>query len=134
MDLAMIGLGKMGLNMATRLVRGGHRVVGFAPSAEFCPARRQGGGRGCIFAGRSSRRSSDAPRVVWLMIPAGKVTDETIELLAALLEPGDCIIDGGNSNYKDTMRHAPHCLSGRGSTLSTPAPAAASGDWTKATA
>jgi 6-phosphogluconate dehydrogenase len=105
MELAMIGLGKMGLNMATRLVRGGHQVVGFARSEESIQA--------AIKMGAQGARSLDevvaklkAPRVVWVMVPAGKITDDTIEKLSKLLVTGDTVIDGGNSNYKDTIRHA----------------------------
>ncbi len=105
MELAMIGLGKMGLNMATRLVRGGHQVVGFARSEESVQA--------AIKIGAQGARSLDevvgklkAPRVVWVMVPAGQITDDTIEKLSKLLVSGDTVIDGGNSNYKDTIRHA----------------------------
>jgi 6-phosphogluconate dehydrogenase len=105
MDLAMIGLGKMGLNMATRLVRGGHRVIGFAPSKESV--------RLAIKAGVEGAESLEAaiaklthPRVVWLMVPAGRITEETIIRLSDLLERGDTVIDGGNTNYKETIRHA----------------------------
>jgi 6-phosphogluconate dehydrogenase len=105
MDLAMIGLGKMGLNMATRLVRGGHRVIGFARSA--------GTVQEAVNLGTEGASSLDevvsklpVPRVVWLMIPAGKPTSDTIETLSRMLSKGDIVIDGGNSNYKDTIRHA----------------------------
>jgi 6-phosphogluconate dehydrogenase len=105
MELAMIGLGKMGLNMATRLVRGGHRVVGFAPSAESVQAAAANGIDG-THSLEDAIKKLKAPRFVWVMVPSGKVTDETIEKLSHLLSQGDIVIDGGNSNYKDSVRHA----------------------------
>jgi 6-phosphogluconate dehydrogenase len=105
MELAMVGLGKMGLNMAARLVRGGHRVVGYA--------RTQASVDEAIKLGAEGAHSLDevvsklkAPRIVWLMIPAGKVTHDSVEQLSMLLRPGDIVIDGGNSNYKDSVLHA----------------------------
>lgn len=105
MDLAMIGLGKMGLNMATRLVRGGHRVVGYDPSAAAVQAAA---GNGAVGAASLEQALSQlaAPRVFWLMVPAGAITDDTVSKLSALLSRGDIVVDGGNSNYKDSMRHA----------------------------
>ena len=105
MQIAMIGLGRMGANMAQRLLQGGHAVIGFDPS----PAARAG-----IEAngGRSAASLPDmvqmlaAPRVVWLMVPAGEITDATVTALRPLLAAGDTVIDGGNSNYRDTQRRA----------------------------
>ena len=105
MDLAMIGLGKMGLNMATRLVRGGHRVVGYDPSVESVMRAEKIGAEGASSLAEALKQLRP-PRLVWLMIPAGKVTDDTINLLSSLLTKGDCVVDGGNSNYRDSMRHA----------------------------
>ena len=105
MELAMIGLGKMGLNMATRLARGGHRVVGFAPSAESVQAAIDNGVEGTHSLEEAVGKLK-APRIVWVMVPAGQVTDETIEKVSHLLSKGDLVIDGGNSNYKDSVRHA----------------------------
>jgi 6-phosphogluconate dehydrogenase len=105
MDLAMVGLGKMGLNMATRLARGGHRVVGYARTDATVREAISLGAEGAYTLEEVVSKLT-APRVVWLMIPAGKVTDDTIEQLSALLSSGDIIIDGGNSNYKDSVRHA----------------------------
>ena len=105
MDLAMIGLGKMGLNMATRLVRGGHRVVGYAPSQNSVEQAVRMGAEGASTLVQAIR-SLRPPRVVWLMVPAGSVTEETIGKAAALLDRGDCLIDGGNTNYRDTIQHA----------------------------
>ncbi len=105
MDIGMIGLGRMGANMAERLVRGGHRVVGFAPN----PSSR----KGIEEKGAESAPSLDAlvaklapTRTVWLMIPAGAAVDEVITELLPKLSAGDILVDGGNSNYKDTLRRA----------------------------
>ncbi|MDQ3187919.1 MAG: decarboxylating 6-phosphogluconate dehydrogenase [Pseudomonadota bacterium] len=105
MELGMIGLGRMGANMTERLLRGGHRVVGFDPKAE---ARK-----GVEDKGAESAATIDAlisklkpPRAVWLMVPAGDVTETTINALLPMLAAGDTVIDGGNSNYKDTQRRA----------------------------
>jgi 6-phosphogluconate dehydrogenase len=105
MELAMIGLGKMGLNMSTRLVRGGHRVVGQARTAESVASAVKLGAEGAQSLEEAVRKLN-APRIVWLMIPAGKVTEATIDELSSLLSKGDIVIDGGNSNYKDSVRHA----------------------------
>lgn len=105
MELAMIGLGKMGLNMATRLARAGHRVIGFARNPESVDAAIKMGAEGA----RSLEETIDklnAPKTVWLMVPAGQTTDETIGKLSNLLSKGDIVIDGGNSNYKETIQHA----------------------------
>ena len=105
MELAIIGLGKMGLNMSTRLVRGGHRVIGYARTAATVEEAVKLGAEGAHTLEEVVRQLK-APRLIWLMIPAGKVTDDTIEKLSMLLEAGDTIIDGGNSNYKESVRHA----------------------------
>jgi 6-phosphogluconate dehydrogenase len=112
MELAMIGLGKMGLNMATRLARGGHQVVGFARSEESIQAAIKIGAQGAHSLEEVVSKLK-APRVVWVMVPAGQTTDNTIEKLSKLLGTGDTVIDGGNSNYKDTIRHA-GLLEGKG--------------------
>ena len=107
MELAMIGLGKMGLNMATRLVRGGHRVVGYARTAATVDEAIKLGAEGANTLEEAvSKLNPKGPRVVWVMVPAGKPTDDTIEKLSTLLSKGDIVIDGGNSNYKDSARHA----------------------------
>ena len=105
MKLGMIGLGRMGANMAERLLRGGHQVVGFDPNAAARTAL-EGKGATSADALESLVQSLETPRIVWLMVPAGKITDDTIDALLALLAPGDTVIDGGNSNYKDTLRRA----------------------------
>ncbi|WP_457653864.1 phosphogluconate dehydrogenase (NAD(+)-dependent, decarboxylating) [Rhodocaloribacter sp.] len=103
MRIAMIGLGKMGLNMTTRLLNGGHEVVAFDLN-EAAVARAES-------AGAHGARTLDElveklppPRTVWVMVPAGAPTERTIEALAERLAPGDVVIDGGNSNYRDSIR------------------------------
>ena len=105
MKLGMIGLGRMGANMAQRLMRGGHQLVGFDPKPD---ARKD-----LETAGAESAESLaalvaklPAPRTLWLMVPAGEITDGTLEKLFPLLSDKDTVIDGGNSNYKDTVRRA----------------------------
>jgi 6-phosphogluconate dehydrogenase len=105
MELAMIGLGKMGLNMATRLARGGHRVIGFARSPETVREAVKLGAEGANSLQDAVSKLS-APRIVWVMIPAGKPTTDTIDTLSNMLSKGDIVVDGGNSNYKDTIKHA----------------------------
>ncbi|MDX1378913.1 MAG: NAD(P)-binding domain-containing protein, partial [Anaerolineales bacterium] len=105
MELAIIGLGKMGMNMATRLVRDGHRVVGYARTAATVEEAVKNGAEGAHSLEEVVSKLN-SPRIVWLMVPAGRATDDTIDKLSELLEKGDIIIDGGNSNYKDSARHA----------------------------
>ena len=105
MELAMIGLGKMGLNMATRLARGGHRVIGYARTDATVEEAVRLGAEGAHSLEEVVSKLN-APRIVWVMVPAGQVTDDTIEKLSNLLSNGDLVIDGGNSNYKDSVRHA----------------------------
>ena len=105
MELAMIGLGKMGLNMATRLVRGGHRVVGYARTAATVDEAITLGAEGAHTLEEAVGKLN-APRIVWVMVHAGQATDDTIDKLSDLLSKGDIVIDGGNSNYKDSSRHA----------------------------
>jgi 6-phosphogluconate dehydrogenase len=105
MDIAMIGLGKMGANMTTRLLRGGHRVVAYDLNEPAVQAAEQEGAQGA----RSLDQLVDqleTPRPVWVMVPAGPPTESTVSSLAELLSPGDIVIDGGNSNYRDSMRRA----------------------------
>jgi len=103
MDIAMIGLGKMGTNMATRLLRGGHRVVVYDIDEAASRSAVAYGAEGALSLAGVVRKLS-SPRSIWLMLPAGQITDETIQSLAELLSPGDTLIDGGNSNYKETQR------------------------------
>jgi len=101
----MIGLGKMGLNMTSRLVKGGHRVLGNARTVESIHKGEAVGAEG-LYTLESMATALKAPRVAWVMVPAGKITDDTLEKVSQIFSPGDIIIDGGNSNYKDTRRHA----------------------------
>ncbi len=101
----MIGLGRMGANMAQRLLRGGHRVVGFDPAEAARTGLEQKGAESAASL-EALVGKLKSPRVIWLMVPAGAITDGTISSLLPLLSAGDTIIDGGNSNYRDTQRHA----------------------------
>ena len=103
MELGMIGLGRMGGNMAQRLVGGGHRVVTYDRDTEAVTASQGFGGEGASSLEDVVSRLA-APRALWIMVPAGQPTEDTIDDLAKLLSPGDAILDGGNANYKDTMR------------------------------
>jgi 6-phosphogluconate dehydrogenase len=105
MEIAMIGLGRMGANMAQRLMRGGHQVVGYDP-AEAARALLEKNGAQTAASLEQMVAKLKAPRAVWLMVPAGAITDGTITNLMPLLAAGDTIIDGGNSNYRDTQRRA----------------------------
>jgi 6-phosphogluconate dehydrogenase len=112
MQLGMIGLGKMGLNMTKRLIDGGHTLVVTDLNPDATAAAVTDGAQGVADAA-GLVAALDAPRAVWVMVPAGAATEATVEALAALLSPGDTIIDGGNSNYKDTLRRA-ESLAARG--------------------
>ena len=105
MELGVIGLGRMGSNMSQRLMEGGHRIVAYDRNAE---AVRDVAKAGAASAGSLEELVSklSPPRAVWLMVPAGAPVTETIRSLAALLSPGDAIIDGGNSYYKDSIQRA----------------------------
>ncbi len=105
MELAMIGLGKMGGNMAARLLRGGHHVVVQNRSPEPVRAAEALGAEAATSLDDVVTRLS-APRAVWLMLPAGQVTEDAVLLLAERLSPGDVLVDGGNSYYKDSQRRA----------------------------
>jgi len=105
MQLGFVGLGKMGLNMVTRLTRGGHAIVAFDRSADAVAKAEAAGAKGAA--------SLDAlvaallpPRSVWVMVPSGAPTESTVEALGGLLSRGDAIIDGGNSNFHDDVRRA----------------------------
>ena len=105
MKLGMIGLGRMGANMAQRLMHGGHHVVGFDPKSD---ARKEleGDGAETTESLAALVQKLPAPRTLWLMVPAGEITDQTLTTLLPLLSSSDTVIDGGNSNYKDTLRRA----------------------------
>ena len=104
MELAIIGLGRMGLNMCKRLLRDAHTVHGYDPAPGKVSEAVAAGARGLARLEDVARLR--APRTVWVMVPAGKPTSEVVERLAELLSEGDLVIDGGNSYYKDSIeRH-----------------------------
>ena len=103
MELGIIGLGKMGFNMAERLRLAGHKVVGFDFNKEATTKLTATGSIG-VETLEDLVKHLAAPRAVWLMVPAGDPVDQTIAKLEPLMEKGDTFIDGGNSNYKDTQR------------------------------
>ena len=105
MEIGMIGLGKMGMNMAQRLLQGGHSVIGTANSAATVKEAQALGIKGAYSSAELVGMLKPL-RVVWLMVPAGEVTENVILSLIPLLDQGDILIDGGNSNYKDTKRRA----------------------------
>ena len=113
MRLALIGLGKMGANMARRLLRGGVEVVGYNRSPEI--TRRLAADEGLIAADSLAAAVGQLspPRVVWLMLPSGTPTADTLEALGPLLEAGDLVVDGGNANYRHSLQRA-ESLSARG--------------------
>ncbi|MEE8466288.1 MAG: NAD(P)-binding domain-containing protein, partial [Dehalococcoidia bacterium] len=112
MELGMIGLGRMGGNMAQRLIMGGHRVVTYDRDPAAVTASHSFGGEGAPSLEDLVARLT-APRALWIMVPAGQPTEDTIDALAPLLSQGDAILDGGNANYKDSMRRAEK-LAGQG--------------------
>jgi 6-phosphogluconate dehydrogenase len=103
MELGLIGLGKMGGNMAERLHRAGHKVVGFDFSADAVKRLNDAGSVG-VNTLEDLVKNLQAPRAIWIMVPAGAPVDETIAKLKPLMQKGDIFIDGGNSNYKDSQR------------------------------
>ena len=108
MELGMIGLGKMGANMTERLVNGGHRVVGFDLNPDSVQRVVDIGAEG-VGTLEELVSALPSPRVIWIMVPAGQPVDATIEALLPHLGEGDTLIDGGNSNYKNTLRRAATC-------------------------
>ena len=104
MEIGFVGLGRMGFNMTRRLLQGGHRVV----ATDLSPERVQEAvSHGAVAASTLAAlvQSLQAPRVVWVMLPAGKITDDTIDLVAPLLSKGDLVVDGGNTNFHDDQRY-----------------------------
>ena len=112
MELGMIGLGKMGGSMALRLLRHGHSVIGFDLSAQVVSEYEQSGMTGADSLEALAMQCT-LPRHIWMMVPAGAAVDATIAALAPVLEEGDVLIDGGNSDYRNTIRRA-QALSDRG--------------------
>jgi 6-phosphogluconate dehydrogenase len=105
MELVMVGLGRMGLNMATRLLKRKHRVIAWDLNETAVQKAESAGAQG-IQSLDELKEKLTIPRIVWVMVPSGDPTEKTIVNLAEVLESGDIIIDGGNSNYKDSMRRA----------------------------
>ena len=101
----MIGLGRMGGNMVQRLLNGGHRVVTYDRSAEAVAASQSQGAIG-VSSIEELVKNLTAPKAVWVMLPIGQPTEDTINSLIPLLSAGDTVLDGGNANYKDSMRRA----------------------------
>ena len=108
MQIAVIGLGRMGANISRRLMRGGHKVVGFDRNQDNV---RRLAADGAIAAGSLEDAVSrlEAPRIVWIMLPAGAATEDTVAALRTILEAGDVEIDGGNSFFKDDVRRSREC-------------------------
>jgi len=105
MEIVMVGLGKMGANMAQRLVQGGHRVVVSDVNQEAVQAVVANGAIGAPSLDQIPSLTT-SPRAVWVMVPSGEITENVINMLSGILEEDDIIIDGGNSNYKDSLNRA----------------------------
>jgi 6-phosphogluconate dehydrogenase len=105
MELGIVGLGRMGANMARRLMRDGHRIVAYDVNPDAVSQLASEGAEGASSLEEMASKLS-APRSVWIMVPAGEITEQTVEKVAAVLEAGDAIIDGGNSYYRDDIRRA----------------------------
>jgi 6-phosphogluconate dehydrogenase len=108
MQLGFVGLGRMGLNMVTRLARAGHAVVAYDRSPEAVTRAEAAGAQGAASL-EALASTLAAPKAIWLMVPAGDATESTVNALAALLSAGDIVIDGGNSNFHDDVRRRRHC-------------------------
>ncbi|MCW5873627.1 MAG: decarboxylating 6-phosphogluconate dehydrogenase [Anaerolineales bacterium] len=106
MKIVMIGLGRMGGNMSRRLLKAGHEVVGYNFTEEVTRQLQQEAGLLPATSLAEAVAQLEAPRAVWLMLPAGEATESTIDALAGMLSAGDAIIDGGNANFRDSMRRA----------------------------
>jgi 6-phosphogluconate dehydrogenase len=105
MELGFVGLGRMGANMVQRLVTlGGHRVVAFNRSQDKVQEVVKFGAVGATSLQNLVDQLQESPKAVWLMVPSGDVTEQYVNEVSDLLKPGDIVIDGGNSNYKDTIR------------------------------
>jgi 6-phosphogluconate dehydrogenase len=105
MQLGFVGLGRMGLNMVTRLVRGGHHIVAFDRSADAVARAEAAGARGAASL-EALVQALAAPRAVWVMVPAGDPTESTVTALGNLLSAGDAVVDGGNTRFHDDVRRA----------------------------
>jgi len=109
MKIGMVGLGKMGANMTTRLIAGGHDVVAFDRSPDAVKKAAEGGATGVSSLDDLVMQLDSKPRVVWIMVPAGRPTDDTIDELLAVLDTGSIIVDGGNTNYKEGLAAYNRC-------------------------
>jgi 6-phosphogluconate dehydrogenase len=109
MRIAMIGLGRMGANIARRLMRGGHEIVAFDRNEPAVAALAAEGAIGATSLADVASKFAEGPRVFWIMLPAGAPTEDTIAQLIDLATPGDIVIDGGNTFYKDDIRRAKAC-------------------------
>ena len=105
MELAMVGLGRMGMNMVTRLLHSKHRVIAYDLNEKAIKAAEAEGAEGARSL-EDLREKLAPPRIVWVMVPSGTPTENTVASLTKVLTTGDIIIDGGNSNYKDTLRRS----------------------------
>jgi len=105
MKLTMVGLGRMGMNMARRLLRGGHEVVAYNRSKQKTDTLVKEGAIGA-YSLKEAVEKLTPPRVIWIMLPAGSTVDEHIHQFKELLSPGDIIVDGGNTNYRDDIQRA----------------------------
>ena len=105
MRIGMVGLGRMGANMTTRLVRGGHAVVAYDRDPAAVERAAAEGAEGVASLAQVVE-ALERPRVVWVMVPAGTPTEGTLAELGRRLDEGDVVVDGGNSNYQDTQRRA----------------------------
>jgi 6-phosphogluconate dehydrogenase len=106
MEVGIIGLGKMGENMGVRLLRHGHTVYGADLSVDSRTLAQEQGIEATDSVANLAAKFTQSPRVFWLMVPAGKVTASVVQEVKALAKPGDVVVDGGNSNYKESIRHA----------------------------
>lgn len=104
MQLGMVGLGRMGANMTQRLLEHGHEITVYDLNPDAVKASAEKGAVGATGLDDLAHKLA-APRAVWIMVPSGNATESTIALVMEQLQPGDIIIDGGNSNYKDSIRH-----------------------------
>jgi 6-phosphogluconate dehydrogenase len=112
MEIGMVGLGRMGGNMVLRLLRHKHRVIAYDRSADAVSSLEQKGAMGARSLEEFASRFEERPRVIWVMVPAGDATSQTIRQLVDLGEGGDIIIDGGNTNWKDALKDAENVKAG----------------------
>ncbi len=106
MEMAMIGLGRMGGSMVSRLLKAGHRMIAYDQSAEAVQAKVEEGAVGAASLQEMAAKFTETPRIVWVMVPPGDPTTQTIAQLSTVLEAGDIVIDGGNTNWQLAMKDA----------------------------